>query len=232
VKKRQQELILAITANDALRVKALLRDEPGLVHARDPEGRTPILLALYFGHEELAHLIRDRAGDLDLFEAVALGEVESVSTHLASFPDTANAVAPDGFGPLGLAAFFGRREIAEILLDAGANPNTPSANAIRVCPIHSAAAHRDHVRSLQMCRLLLERGADPNVAQAGGWTPLHQAAAHGRKDAVELLLAHGASTEALSDDNRSPAQMAEAKGHQEVRELLQAHESRPPLSAG
>jgi len=225
VKKRQQELILAITANDAFRVKGLLREEPGLVHARDPEGRTPILLAVYFGHEELAHLIRDRAGEVDLFEAVALGEVDSVSAHLSASPDAANAVAPDGFGPLGLAAFFGRRDVAEVLLDAGANPNTPAANAFRVRPIHSAAAHRDPDRSLQMCRLLLERGADPNVVQAGGWTPLHQAAAHGRKAAVELLLAHGASTEALSDDNRSPAQMAEAKNHDEVRELLQAHGS-------
>lgn len=223
MKKRQQELIQAITANDAFRVKALLSEEPGLVHARDPEGRTPILLAIYFGHEELAHLMRERAQDLDLFEAVALGAVESVEAHLAASPETANAVAPDGFGPLGLAAFFGRLDIAEILLDAGANPNTPAANAFRVRPIHSAAAHRDRDRSLKMCTLLLERGADPNVAQAGGWTPLHQAAAHGRKEAVELLLAYGASTEALSDDNRVPAQMAEAKGHDEVQALLQTH---------
>jgi adenosylhomocysteine nucleosidase len=220
VKEAQDQLIQAIAKNDAFRVQGLLSETPGLLSARDSEGRTPILLCLYFGHEELAHLVRERAPHLDLFEASAMGDLEAVRGHLEGSTDGANAVAPDGFGALGLAVFFGRQEAAELLLDAGADPNTPASNDSKVSPIHSAAAHRDPERSSHLCRLLLERGANPNVTQAGGWTPLHQAAAHGRKGIVELLLAHGASPEAVSDDDRTPAQMAEAKGHAEVQALL------------
>jgi ankyrin repeat protein len=223
VKQRQQQLIQAIVGNDAFRVKALLSEEPGLIKARDPEGRTPILLSLYFGHEELARLVRELAQGVDLFEAAALGDLESLNGHLERSKDVANAVAPDGFGPLGLASFFGRFEAAEILLDAGADPNTPASNPAKVSPIHSAAAHRDKERSFLLCRLLLERGADPNVAQAGGWTPLHQAATQGKREVVDLLLAHGASPGAVSDDDRTPAQMAEVKGHKEIQALLEAH---------
>jgi ankyrin repeat protein len=222
VKARHEQLIQAIVANDSFRVQALLAEDPGLIRARDPEGRTPVLLALYFGHEDLARLVAERAASgMDLFEAAALGETESLRGLLDESEGSANSVAPDGFGVLGLAVFFGRLEAAQVLLDAGADPNTPASNSFRVYPIHSAAAHRNPERSLELCRLLLARGADPNVAQAGGWTPLHQAAAHGRKAVAELLLAHGASREAVSDDDRTPGQMAEVKGHAEILALLE-----------
>ena len=68
--------------------------------------------------------------------------------------------------------------------------------------------------SLELVRLLLEWKADPNVVQAGGWTPLHQAAAHGREEIAKLLLEHGASLTAKSEDGRTPLEMARAKGHE------------------
>lgn len=225
MKELNQQLTQAIVGNDAFRVQALLSEEPGLFKARDPNGRTPLLLCLYFGHEDLAHLVRERAPDIDIYEAAALGETETVNSYIQQSPDSINAAAEDGFRPLGLAAYFGRFETAESLLDQGAEPNAPAVNLSRVCPIHSAAAHRDAERSLPLCRLLLERGADPNLKQAGGWTPLHQAAAHGRTEIVKLLLEHGASVDAVSDDKRTPAEMAELKGHDGILKLLKTDHS-------
>jgi ankyrin repeat protein len=201
-------------------VGALLSEDPDLAAARDPQGRTPILLALYFGHEPLAQLIRERTPEPDLFEAAALGDTELLRELLEVSSEGANAVSQDGFGPLGLAVYFGRPEAARVLLEAGANPNTPSANDFKVRPIHSASAHRDTDVSLDLARLLLEWKADPNVSQAGGWTPLHQAAAHGRRELAELLLAHGAARGVKSDDDRTPAEMAQAKGHGDLEEVL------------
>jgi ankyrin repeat protein len=221
VTERHEQLIQAIAGNDAFKVTALLHEEPGLVEARDSEGRTPILLCLYLGKEELARLVRERTSAPDLFEVAALGEVELLQEKLARAPESAKAVAPDGFGALGLASFFGRIEAVKVLLNAGADPNTPAANDFKVSPIHSAAANRSADTSLPLCRLLLEGGADPNVAQAGGWTPLHQASAHGRTAVVELLLSHGAAVDTKSDDNRTPGEMAEAKGHEDVLSLLE-----------
>ena len=219
--ERHNQLIQAITKNDAFSVKGLIHEEPTLVKARDTQGRTPILLCLYFGHEALAQTVRDKTPEPDLFEAAALGDVDLLKEHLSQDPAAANRVAPDGFGVLGLASFFGRLEAVQTLLAAGANPDTPSANDFKVRPIHSAAANRNADISLPICQALLEGGADPNVTQAGGWTPLHQAAAHGRAPVVELLLSHGAATDIRSEDNRTAAEMAEAKGHEDIKVLLE-----------
>lgn len=218
---KHQQLIQAITKDDAHRVKLLLHEEPNLVRARDTEGRTPILLCLYLGYEALADVIREKTPTPDLFEAAALGDTDLLKQQLARDAELANAVALDGFSVLGLASFFGRIEAVGTLLTAGADPNTPSANDFKVRPIHSAAANRSAETSLPLCKTLLEGGADPNVAQAGGWTPLHQAATHGRMAVVELLLAHGAKVETESDDNRTAADMAKVKGHSEIQALLE-----------
>ena len=217
---RFEQLVQAIAGNDAFRVGALLSEAPEMVAARDTEGRTPILLALYFRQEELARLIRERTPAPDLFEAAALGETELVAELLGKAPDGAKAVAPDGFGVLGLAVYFGRSGTAELLLKSGAHPDTSSANAFKVRPLHSATAHRDSATSLELVRVLLEWGADPNVAQAGGWTPLHAAAARGREEIAKLLVEHGASLTAKSEDGRTPLQMAQAKGHTALEGLL------------
>ena len=217
---RFNELVQAIVGNDAFKVGAYLSENPDLVAKRDAEGRTPILLALYFRNQPMAELIRERTTAPDLFEAAALGETDLVAELLDGAPGGANAIAPDGFGVLGLSVYFGRLETADFILKAGANPNTASANAFNVSPIHSAAAHLDSEKSFEMVKLLLGGGADPNVSQAGGWTPLHQAAAHGREESAKLLVEHGASLTAKSDDGRTPLEMARAKGHESMEALL------------
>jgi len=220
VTDRFEQLVQAIAGNDAFRVGALLSEEPGMVSARDTEGRTPILLALYFRQEELAKLIRERTPNPDLFEAAALGETEVVAELLEGAALGAKSVAPDGFGVLGLAVYFGRIETAKLLLEAGANPNTSSANSFQVRPLHSAAAHRDPEISFELIRMLLLRDADPNAAQAGGWTPLHSVAAHGREEIARLLVENGASLTAKSEDGRTPLEMAQVKGHTALEGLL------------
>ncbi len=219
--KRHEELIQAIVKNDAFRVRGLLNEDPELIRARDPQGRTPILLSLYYRNEDMARLIREEAENPTLFEAVALGEVDLARSLLPEAPGGANAVSADGFTVLGLAVYFGRVDMAKHLLKEGADPDTPSANQFNVRPLHSAAAQRDPEASLVLGRILLDAGADPNVYQAGGWSPLHQAAAHGRGELARLLVEGGADLTSRSEDGRTPAEMAEVKGHQELAAFLQ-----------
>ncbi|CAN5146374.1 hypothetical protein BH20GEM2_BH20GEM2_21810 [soil metagenome] len=218
--KTSAELLTAVREGEAATVEELLRAEPSLAGARDDAGVSALLLALYHGHPEVAATLAAGVEALDVWEAAALGDTERLHALLQDDPELARAEAPDGFSPLGLAAFFGRREVVEVLLGSGADPNTASNNAMRVTPLHSAVAHRDGEVAAAVAEALLAAGADPNVRQQGGWTPLHQAAAHGRTGIVDALLIHGAEPNPVSDDGRTPARMAREGGHGEAAERL------------
>jgi ankyrin repeat protein len=51
-------------------------------------------------------------------------------------------------------------------------------------------------------------------------TPLHQAAARGHKEVVELLIAKGADVNAKAENGVAPLHVAAGAGHKEIAELL------------
>jgi ankyrin repeat protein len=213
------DIFEAIKERDSAKVQEVLRDRPDSINQVSPEGNRPVLFALYSGQLELAMSLRKQMDSINLWEAAALGEVESL--HQAVEKGQAiNDLAPDGFTALGLAAFFGRIEALAWLLANSADPNISADNQMKVRPIHSAAAHRDAEVSLQMVKALIEVGAEVNVAQHGGWTPLHQAADHGHHEQVQLLLDAGADPGLKSMDGRVPADMAREKSFNQLAELL------------
>ena len=75
---------------------------------------------------------------------------------------------------------------------------------------------------LELVRLLLERGADPNRGNDYGWTQLHQAGYRNRRDLAELMLARRSATLGLSarGDGGTPLVAALFWGHREVVDLL------------
>lgn len=66
----------------------------------------------------------------------------------------------------------------------------------------------------------IAKGADVNLADRNGGTPLHWAAARGLRDIVELLLEKGADPQARDADGERPLDVARAKKKLEVVELL------------
>jgi len=218
----QAELLEAIQAGKGERVAALLAGEPALALTCDADGRSVILLAVYYGHRRIAEMIAGHAPALTIWEATALGRTARVAELITAGAATANATSPDGFTPAGLAAFFGHPETLRYLLDHGADPNTPAANATRVRPLHSAVAHDDDTVAMVVTDMLLAAGAAVNVRQAGGWTPLHQAAARGHAEMVRRLLDYGADPDAANDDGQTPRDTALASNHPDIAALLVA----------
>jgi ankyrin repeat protein len=71
-------------------------------------------------------------------------------------------------------------------------------------------------------RLLIAQGADVNMEQAGGYTPLHQAAAAGNAELTEILLEAGANPSNLCHQGKTPADYARERNHVAVLEQLAA----------
>jgi ankyrin repeat protein len=106
-----KKLMEAIRAGNKAGVEALLSAEPGLLRSTAPNGSSVMLLAAYYGHAELAQVFVRHGAKPDVFEASALGDLETVRKLVTANPAAVNSFAADGFYPLGLAAFFGYRAI-------------------------------------------------------------------------------------------------------------------------
>lgn len=215
----EEDFWMAVTTGDRGAVASLLRSDPGLASGRR-HGVSAILLALYHHQTMVAATLRPHVPTLDIFEAAALGEVDRLRTLLGADPGLANAVAEDGFGPLGLASFFGHERAARVLLESGARVDTPSSNGMRVMPLHSAAA----ARSVPIARLLLEHGAPVDARQGEGelgFTPLMEAAFNGQVEMAELLVRHGADRSLRDREGRTAAAHARAHGHPGLAERLE-----------
>lgn len=212
----------AIRLGDDDAVMRLLTVRPDLANAQSEDRASATLYALYHQRATLAERIADAKSPfvpLSIFEAAALGRVLVVREALDADPALANAVAPDGFTPLGLAAFFSRLDVVTLLLDRGANPTMASRNAMHVAPLHSAVA----AQHLGIAAALLTHGADANAVQADEYTPLHEAAHNGHVEMIELLLRHGANPRAKLHDGRTPLDSARAAGHTEAITTLERY---------
>jgi len=209
-------LVAAIKSGDVDAVRELVRADPALAEARDATGLPVVLLALFHQQRAAAAALLEADPELGVLEAAATGRAERLRELLAADPDARHARTPEGFTPLGLAAFLGGPDAVRVLLEHGADPDDDADNQFGIRPVNAAAAAHDH----ETLRLLLQAGADPNARQQGGFTPLHSAAHTDDVELAKLLLAHGADPAIAADDGRDSARIAADDGSARVSELL------------
>jgi ankyrin repeat protein len=123
-----------------------------------------------------------------LLEAIRRGDQRGVDRLLTDHPGAAREPGSGGITPLMQAALYRNAATVRRLLDMGAAVNARNDAG--------ATALLWAVDDLDTTRVLLDRGADPNVTSIDGRTPLAVAAArYGGSPIVKLLLDRGAKLE-------------------------------------
>uniref|UniRef100_A0A8C6XNM7 Kinase D-interacting substrate of 220 kDa n=1 Tax=Naja naja TaxID=35670 RepID=A0A8C6XNM7_NAJNA len=192
-----QSLVTYVEEENVPALKAFL-EKCKDVDERDENGQTPLMLAAEQGNLEIVQeLIKKGANcnleDSDnwtaLISASKEGHIAIVSELLAC---NVNIEHRDmgGWTALMWACYKGSTEVAELLLERGANPNITGIQ-YSVYPIIWAAG-RGHSRIVQ---LLLQHGAKVNCSDKYGTTPLIWAARKGHLDCVKYLLQMGADVD-------------------------------------
>jgi RNA polymerase sigma factor (sigma-70 family) len=216
------EILKAARSGDVDRVKELLELDPRLLKARDLLGNTALIMAVNFGHSEVAELLLDSGVKPGIHEAAAIGSTERVAKHLEEGAALVDSSSPEGFTALTLAAHFGHPETAEFLISRGADVDAISKHEMRVTPLHAALFGR----RIDTAILLVNHGADVRIKRGGtgwpraGWTALHYAASFGFVQLIELLLDRGALVDERDDEGKTPLGVAVEAGQTEASDIL------------
>ena len=177
------------------------------VNAWNKYGWTSLHWAAFKGRVEVAQVLLDHGANAKLenkdgetaLHIVSRGgfgsQEQGVSTArlLLECGVDVNALDKDGWTSLHWAAFKGRVEVAQVLLDHGANSKLENKHGETALHIVSRGSFDSQEQGVSTARLLLERGVDMNAWDKNGWTSLHRAAFKGRLEIARVLLDHGAN---------------------------------------
>lgn len=139
-------------------VRTFLDQTPELLHSRSTDGWTPLHLAAFFGHPELARYLLDREAPVD---ARSTNAMKNTALHAA--------------------AAGAKIELVKLLLEAGANVNATQEGGWTA--LHAAAQSGNR----EMVELLVAAGADLKLRAANNQAPLDLAMLGGHAAIVDLL---------------------------------------------
>lgn len=148
---------LCVAGRASAALEAIDRD-PQLLKAHSSDGWTPLHLAAFFGHPEIATALLDRSAEVDARSTNGLNNT-----------------------PLHAAAAGAHTTLVELLLARGANPNARQEGGWTA--LHSAA----QAGNRRMVEVLLASGAEKDVRAANNQLPLDLALSRGHSEIADLL---------------------------------------------
>ena len=193
------------------------RESGSLIDARNGDGRTPAVVALFGLHRwwrndekrEVLDLLLKNGAEYTFLIAATVGDEARVREIL---DDVTSELTP--------------REGTRPTVPCRPGPPTRRSRANALDPCHrrplSGAASKGHTG---IVRLLLEHGVDPNAKEpvCQGGLSLRDAAGKGFIEVVRLLLEHGAIPEHWVDSSGDALFAAHHGGHKDILQLLYAY---------
>ena len=155
------DLFSAVAVGDEEQVHRLLKNDPKSANSRGPDGYPALHFAVGMNYKTIVEALLSAGGEVD---------IRNKSDNAGYVDETA----------LHCAAFWGRYEIAKLLIDAGADVNALTDR--KSTPLHDAA----RMTNTKLARLLLEKGAKPDARDKDNQTPLDWCRASNRNNAAEI----------------------------------------------
>jgi ankyrin repeat protein len=151
------------------------------------------------------------------FKAVKDNDAAKVKEYISKDPTLVDAKTTDFLKEtaLGISTFNGYKEITELLIKNGANPNV--WDDMGTAPLHGAARQN---RS-EIIQMLIDAKADVNIKhKSNDETPLHYAAEYNSLEAAQVLLKNGADKAAVTQSGKTAYDIAKDKKSDKVIDLL------------
>lgn len=135
---------------------------------RNARGQTPLMWAAAQNYGAAVHILIEAGARVDARTTDGAEGAARSALAKADYGSRTRSPPPTSFTPLLWAVRAGASDAVQVLLDAGADVNDTVSDGQSALVIAAANAH------WQLADMLLDRGADPNLAGAG-WNALHQA---------------------------------------------------------
>ncbi len=152
-----------------------------------------------------------------LHDAIEKGDTARVKQLLSDTDVDLKKTNKHGFLPLQLAVMYGRIDEAKLLILRGEDVNEQDRTG-GMTPLHMAAGKGGLPEAVW--GLLLDNGANANIKDRYGRTPLHLLARAGNPELAKLLISRGASVTVRDNQGRTPANIATESDHRRMVDVL------------
>jgi ankyrin repeat protein len=168
------------------------------VKAQDSQGFTALHLASFNGNFAAVQFLLGMGADpkardtLNGKEVLDYAENEQVRKYIITLSES---------------ALRGDQKSFDLLINCGKSVNSKQS-IFGIAPIHNVIENADVTGSLDFLEKIISCGADVNIQDSNGWTPLHHACEAGNIEVVRTLLANRADLNKFSNKGYYPLHIA------------------------
>lgn len=151
--------------------------------------------------------------DIDAFEAARNGDIALMEKLHKANPDTINSMNSQGYSVLILATYYNQIDMVKYLIKKKVDliSDKGSSTALQACSYKGFK---------EIAKALLDYGADPNIHDANGITPLLYACQFQHIEIVSMLKHAGANLDYKDQSGRTAMDYCKLLGYDEILAIL------------